>query len=42
MKIKYLKYKRKDVFAVVYRNINLICYNTNFIGETQLYIISNM
>lgn len=42
MKIKHIKYKRKDVYAVIYRNIDLICYNTNFIGETQLYLLSNI
>ncbi|HBC98713.1 MAG TPA: hypothetical protein DC053_03925 [Lachnoclostridium sp.] len=42
MKIKYIKYERKDVYAVIYRNIDLICYNINFIGETQLYLISKM
>ncbi len=39
MNATYINFERKEVYAIIYRNINLICYNKNFIGKTQLYLI---
>ena len=41
MSVKYISFDRKDVYAIIYRNINLVYYNLDFMGETQLYIMHN-
>lgn len=35
----YIRYKRKQVFAIYFRSIDTIYINVDFTGETQLFMI---
>ncbi len=39
MNKRYIKYFDNAVYAIVYYKSNVICYNLNFSGNTQLIIL---
>lgn len=39
MKIKYVKYKSRRVYALYYARQKTIYYNTRFNGKTKIYLL---
>lgn len=39
MRKRYIIYNKKQVYAIYYRNIDTVFYNTDFMGETQLILL---
>lgn len=38
-KKKYIKYKRPEVYAVVFSDTRTVFYNAGFTGETKLFVM---
>ncbi len=36
----YINYKYSEVYAIIYRSLRIICYNSNFIGGVKLFLIA--
>ena len=39
VKKKYIHLKRKDIYAIYYRNKRTICYNKDFTGTSKVIIL---
>ena len=39
LKKSYVNYNRPEVYAIVYSNLQLVFYNSNFAGGTKLYLM---
>lgn len=38
---KYINYKTQDIYAIVYRNYNVIYYNLNFKSDAKIIVYKN-